>query len=90
MRHTILDLTPRQVQVWRLLALGYSAREAAALLGVKPASVRAHAHFLHQRFATHAVTHLTLLAVLHKVITRQDILQRFEEVGIRHSQEIAS
>jgi DNA-binding CsgD family transcriptional regulator len=41
-RHPTTDLTPRQTQVLRLVAEGYSNREIAKSLRVSPATVRTH------------------------------------------------
>jgi DNA-binding NarL/FixJ family response regulator len=61
-------LTPRQRQIWQLLAEGRVPKQIAATVGVSVRTVEFHKYRLMQRLGVHTVAELTVLAVKHRLI----------------------
>lgn len=61
-------LTPRQRQVWQLLAEGRVPKQIAATMGVSARTIEFHKYRLMQRLGVHTVAELTVLAVKHRLI----------------------
>lgn len=61
-------ITPRQLDVWRLIGLGRSRKLIAAELGIKPDTVCLHSRRLYRRLDCHCAADATRLAVQHGVI----------------------
>lgn len=53
-------LSPRELQVARLVAGGRSAKEVARLLGIAPATARNHLQRVHARLGSHSASELAV------------------------------
>lgn len=62
-------LTPRQRQIWQLLAEGHVPKQIAAAMGVSVRTVEFHKYRLMQRLGVRTAAGLTVLAVKHRLIT---------------------
>lgn len=60
-------LTPREIEVLRLLASGLSMKEAAAALGIAPRTVAFHKYRMMQTLATRSTAELIRYAVRHRL-----------------------
>jgi DNA-binding NarL/FixJ family response regulator len=61
-RETPDDLSPREVQVLRLLADGHSYKTAAAELGISPDTVRFHIRHIYEKLHVHSKSEAVLKA----------------------------
>ena len=59
----IESLTPRETQVWELLALGLSNQAIGTRLGITSKSVATHAHEIYQKLGVKNRTAATVLWV---------------------------
>jgi len=73
------DLTPRERQVVRLLSLGCTVREAAAILNLAPSTVDNHKAKAMSRLGTNKVALLTRLAIRGKISKLTDRLTATEK-----------
>ena len=73
------DLTPRERQVVRLLSLGCTVREAAAVLRLAPSTVDNHKAKAMSRLGTNKVALLTRLAIRGKISKLNDHLTAVEK-----------
>lgn len=55
------DLTPRQQEIFTLLAYGHRIPGIADMLGISPATVRTHAHFIYAKMDVHSSDELVEL-----------------------------
>jgi DNA-binding CsgD family transcriptional regulator len=58
-----IDLTNRELTVWKLIAQSYSSRHIAEILGINPKTVAAHRANLMTKLGVHDVVTLTRLAI---------------------------
>lgn len=65
-------LTPRQREIWQLIAEGYTTKEIAGKLGISIKTVETHRSQLMERLDTHDVAGLVRLAVKTGLITPQN------------------
>lgn len=56
-------LTPRQIEVWKLIAEGCSTKDMAAKLGISPKTVESHRAQLMERLDTYDIVGLVKLAI---------------------------
>lgn len=61
-RETPADLSPREVQILRLLADGHSYKTAAAELGISPDTVRFHIRHIYEKLHVHSKSEAVLKA----------------------------
>ncbi len=64
-----LPLTPRELQVVKLAALGRTTAEIGAVLGVSSRTVRTHLQNVYARLGVHRRSELTLWLMRHGVVT---------------------
>lgn len=62
-------LSPRELDVFRLLADGLSVKEAAARLHISPKTVETHKYNLMEKLEVGAITDLTKLAIRHGLLS---------------------
>lgn len=62
-------ITPRQLEVWRLVALGLTRKEIAAELNISVNGVPNHLRKLYKSINAHKTADVTRAAVAHRVIT---------------------
>lgn len=74
---------PRQIEVWRLTALGLSDKEIGHAPGITGATAKYHATALRLRLGLSNRVELALAAVHAGLVTRQDIARRLAEVRRR-------
>jgi DNA-binding CsgD family transcriptional regulator len=60
---SLTRLTPRQIEILRALALGYSTREVALLLGVSTNTVETHRRLIMRKLNLPSFAHLVRAAV---------------------------
>jgi len=72
-------LTPRQVEVVRLISLGCTTHEAAAILKLSPSTVDNHKSRSMTVLGTDKATLLTRLALKYKITSMKDTLSRAEK-----------
>ena len=72
-------LTPRQTEVVRLVSLGCTNEEAAAILGLSPATVDNHKTRAMRALGTDKAVLVTRLALKHKITSMKDELTRAEK-----------
>ena len=72
-------LTPRQTQVIRLISLGCTNEEAAAILGLSPATVDNHKTRAMRALGTDKSVLLTRLALKYRITSMKDQLTRSEK-----------
>jgi len=63
------NLTPRQVEILRLVASGQTTKEVARMLGISPKTVEFHRAQLMEKIGVHDVTGLTRYAMQQGLIT---------------------
>jgi DNA-binding NarL/FixJ family response regulator len=66
---TPLSLTPRQMEILRLVAMGKTTKEVARELAISPKTVEFHRAQLMEKIGVHDVTGLTRYAVRHGLIS---------------------
>jgi len=62
-------LTPRQREIWQLLAEGRAPKEIATTMGVSVRTVEFHKYRLMQRLGVRTAAELTVLAVKHGLVS---------------------
>ena len=72
-------LTPRQTEVVRLVSLGCTNDEAAAILGLSPATVDNHKTRAMRALGTDKAVLVTRLALKHRITSMKDELTRAEK-----------
>ena len=72
-------LTPRQKEVIRLISLGCTNEEAAAILGLSPATVDNHKTRAMRALGTDKSVLLTRLALKYRITSMKDELTRSEK-----------
>ena len=76
---TLKALTPRQIEVVRLVSLGCSIYEIAAILGLAVSTVDNHKLGAMKAFGTDRSTLLTRLAIKHKITSLDEQLTVYEK-----------
>ncbi len=61
-------LTPREVEVLRLIAAGQSNREIAAALSVSPRTIERHIEHLYRKIGAHSKAEATAYAFRHHLV----------------------
>jgi len=72
-------LTPRQVEVIRLVSLGCTNDESAAILGLSPATVDNHKTRAMRALGTDKAVLVTRLALKYRITSMKDQLTRSEK-----------
>ena len=72
-------LTPRQKEIVRLISLGCTNEQAAAILGLSPATVDNHKTRVMRSFGTDKAVLLTRLALKYRFTSMKDKLTRSEQ-----------
>ena len=72
-------LSERQIEVVRLLSLGCTVKEAAAILRLSPSTVDNHKSAAMARFGTDKLALLTRLAIQYKITSMKDRLTPTEK-----------
>jgi len=72
-------LTPREAQVVRLVSLGCTVPEAAAILKLAPSTVDNHKSRAMAKLGTDKVALLTRLAILNRISSLKDRLTALEK-----------
>ncbi len=67
----LLVLTPRELDVLRLLAVGHSTDEVAVLLGILPTTVRSHVKSLLSKLGVHSRVKAVSLLLRHDPTSSQ-------------------
>jgi DNA-binding NarL/FixJ family response regulator len=67
----LLVLTPRELDVLRLLAVGHSTHEVAVLLGILPTTVRSHVKSLLSKLGVHSRLEAVSLLLRHDPTSSQ-------------------
>lgn len=65
-------LTPRQLEIWQLIAEGFSTKDMAAKLGISPKTVESHRSQLMERLETYDVVGLVKLAIKNNLIKSRE------------------
>ena len=73
------QLTPRQKEVVRLISLGCTNDEAAAILGLSPATVDNHKSRVMRKLGTDKSVLLTRIAIKYRFTSMKDQLTRSEK-----------
>lgn len=79
MKSRVASLTPRQREVVRLVSLGCSYREIAAILGLAPNTVDNHRTEAMKRLGAQKLALLTRIAIKHRISTLKDKLTASEK-----------
>ena len=79
MKERVRDLTPRHREVVRLVSLGCTFSEIAAILDLEPSTVDNHKHAAMRRLGVSKSTLLTRLAIKHRISSLGDQLTRSEK-----------
>ncbi len=74
-----VKLTPRQEEVVRLLSLGCTVKEAAAVLGLAPSTVDNHKTAAMARLGTDKLALLTRIAIKKRITSLKDKLTTREK-----------
>jgi DNA-binding NarL/FixJ family response regulator len=74
-----IHLTERQIEVVRLLSLGCTVKEAAAILKLSPSTVDNHKTAAMARLGTDKLALLTRLALKQKITSMKDKLSPVEK-----------
>ena len=74
-----VNLSPREKQVVRLLSLGCTVIEAAAILKLAPSTVDNHKTRAMTKLGTNKVALLTRLAIKHRISSLRDKLKPLEK-----------
>jgi len=75
----VIDLTPRQREIVRLLSLGCTVQEAALILGLSPSTVDNVKTAAMERMGTNKLALLTRIAIKSRVTSMKDQLTRTEK-----------
>ncbi len=76
---TPAKLTDREKQVVRLISLGCTMEEAAAILGLSPSTIDNHKTRVMAKLGTNKITLLTRLALKMRISTLKDTLTNSEK-----------
>ncbi len=79
MKERIRDLTPRLREVVRLISLGCTVIETAAILGIDPSTVDNHRQAAYYTLGVSKATHLTRIAIKYRISSLSDELTRSEK-----------
>ena len=79
MKDRVRDLTPRHREVVRLVSLGCSQLEIAAILNLHPNTIDAHKQAAMRTLGVGKATLLTRLAIQHRISSLKDQLTRSEK-----------
>ncbi len=79
MKERVLDLSPRHREVVRLISLGCTITEIAAILGIEPSTVDNHRHAAMLTLGVSKSTLLTRIAIKHRISTLNDQLTQSEK-----------
>ena len=79
MKDRVRDLTPRHREVVRLVSLGCSQLEIAAILKLHPSTIDAHRQAAMETLGVGKSTLLTRLAIKHRISSLNDQLTRSEK-----------
>jgi DNA-binding NarL/FixJ family response regulator len=74
-----VHLTPREEEIFRLLSLGCTVKEAAAVLNVAPSTADNHKARLMAKLGTDKAALLTRLAIKHGISSMKDRLNATEK-----------
>jgi DNA-binding CsgD family transcriptional regulator len=69
MHPALRDLTPRELQVLRCIAEGYSTKETALNLGISFKTAACHRHRIMQKIGVHGTGALVRFAIANGVVT---------------------
>jgi DNA-binding CsgD family transcriptional regulator len=73
------DLTPREIEVTRLISLGCTMREIAKILDLSPSTVDNHRQSIMNKLGTDKAALVTRLALKHRISTMKDKLTAKEK-----------
>ena len=79
MKDRVRDLTPRHREVVRLVSLGCSQLDMAAILNLHPNTIDAHKQAAMRTLGVGKATLLTRLAIQHRISSLKDQLTRSEK-----------
>jgi len=79
MKERVRDLTPRHREVVRLVSLGCSHPEVAAILDIAPSTVENHLLTATKRLGVSKPPLLTRVAIKHRISSLDDQLTRSEK-----------
>jgi len=79
MKDRVRDLTPRHREVVRLISLGCSVPEAAAILDIEPSTVDNHRQAAMRTLGVSKAALLTRVAIQHRISPLSDQLTRSEK-----------
>ncbi len=85
MKERVADLTPRHREVVRLVSLGCTLTEIAAILGLEPNTVDNHRQAAMRTLGATKAATLTRIAIKHRISTLKDRLTRSEKRKLAHS-----
>jgi two-component system invasion response regulator UvrY len=77
----LLQLSRRQLQVARLIALGHTGREAAEALNISYDAIRLYRRRIYSRLGIHSRVELTLWAVENGLVSADAVLEGVLEGG---------
>ena len=66
-------MTPREVEIIRLLAEGKSNKEIAALLGIAVRTIETHRSKIMLKLGLHSLAELIHYAMRHKIVSMQSL-----------------
>ncbi len=84
MKERVRDLSPRHREVVRLISLGCTITETAAILGIEPSTVDNHRHAAMQTLGVSKAATLTRIAIKHRISSLSDQLTRSEKRKLAH------
>lgn len=67
------DLSPRQLEVLKLTARGYSLKEAAKELSLGPDTIKQHRGAVLLKLQAHSMPHAVAIAMNEGILTRADL-----------------
>jgi len=79
MKDRVRDLTPRHREVVRLISLGCTVPEVAAILDIEPSTVDNHRQAAMRTLGVSKAALLTRIAIKHRVSSLSDELTRSEK-----------
>ncbi len=79
MKERVRDLTPRHREVVRLVSLGSTTSDIAAILGIELSTVDNHKHAAMRILGVNKAALLTRLAIKHRISPLNDQLTRSEK-----------
>ncbi len=84
MKERVRDLTPRHREVVRLVSLGCTLTEIAAILDIDPSTVGNHTYAAMRTLGVSKSTLLTRIAIKHRISSLSDQLTRSEKRKLAH------